>query len=70
MYISPNYPSKAAIKRALEKGVKFTIFQPNNMFGVDPPRNGKVTLEGPHYPKPHCWYGTGIMKDGYLVKIT
>jgi len=31
---------------------------------------GKVSLEGPHYPKPHTWYAQGEMVDGVLVKVS
>ena len=30
---------------------------------------GTVSLEGPHYPKAHTWYASGVMKDGILVKV-
>jgi len=33
------------------------------------PYNGRVSLEGPHYPAPHTWYAEGTMKDGKLVKV-
>jgi len=69
MYISPNLPSKAAIKRAIKAGDTVTVFQPNNMFNVVPPKNGTCTVEGPHYPKQHSWYGQATLKDGKVVSI-
>jgi hypothetical protein len=69
MYVSPNLPSKAAIRRAIKDGARVTVFQPNNMFGVEAPQNGTVTVEGPHYPKPHRWYGQATIKDGVVVSI-
>lgn len=67
MYTSINFPSKKAVKEAIAAGRAITVFAP----GVGTvPTNGRVSLEGPHYPKPHTWYGTGEMKDGRLVKIT
>jgi len=33
------------------------------------PRDGEIDLEGPHYPEPHRWYATGVMKDGRLVSV-
>lgn len=30
---------------------------------------GNVTLEGPHYPKPHTWYAEAVLKDGMVVKV-
>ena len=69
MYVSPNFKSKKAIKDAIKDGKDITVYQHNNMFGIIVPDNGSVTLEGPHSPEPHKWYGTGTMKDGKLVAI-
>ena len=30
---------------------------------------GVVFLEGPHYPKPHKWYGKGVLKNGVLTSL-
>jgi len=30
---------------------------------------GKITLEGPHYPKPHSWYAEAELIDGIVVKV-
>lgn len=30
---------------------------------------GKITLEGPHYPKPHSWYCEAELKDGVVIKV-
>jgi hypothetical protein len=67
MYTVIDFKSKAAIRRALAEGAKVEVYQPGGLASV--PTDGKVTLEGPHYPKPHTWYGTGTMKDGYLIAI-
>ena len=53
MYVSPNFPSKKALKTAVANGERVTVFQPNDMFGNSPPQSGSATIEGPHYPKPH-----------------
>jgi hypothetical protein len=66
-YVRPNLRTKKAVKEALAAGKPITVFQPG--LG-EIPANGTVSLEGPHYPEPHRWYATGIMKDGKLVKIT
>ena len=66
MYTSINFKSKADIKRALAAGDRITCYSP----GPFPcPTQGTVSLEGPHYPQPHKWYGTGFLKDGVLVSI-
>jgi len=30
---------------------------------------GKITLEGPHYPKPHTWYAEAWLENGVVVKV-
>jgi hypothetical protein len=69
VYINTNPKSKAQIKRDIKAGKVMRVFQPNNMFGTTPPENGVVTVEGPHYPKPHRWYGQATLKDGVVVAI-
>lgn len=69
MYVSPNFKTKKAIKDAIAAGQTVTVFQPNQLTHHSPPTDGKVSLEGPHYPEPHRWYGTGTLKDGKLVAI-
>ena len=68
MYTRTNYKSKAAIKRAIKAGENIAVFQPGP-FGEGDVENGSVTLEGPHFPKPHTWYGTGVVKDGTLISV-
>lgn len=66
MYVSPNFKSKAEAKRALAAGTTVTCFAPG--LG-SPPHNGKCAVEGPHYPKPHTWYGEATIVDGRVVSI-
>jgi hypothetical protein len=66
-YVNPNFKSKAALKRAITEGGSIGVFQPG--FGTVP-LNGKISLEGPHYPAAHTWYGTGTIVDGKLVKVS
>ncbi len=67
MYVEPNFTSKAALKRAVAAGERVEVFSP----GPFPcPTDGKVSIEGPHYPKPHTWYGTAVVADGAVVKVT
>lgn len=65
-YVSPNFPTKKALRSAIERGDDVTVFQAR-LGSV--PRDGVVYLSGPHYPRPHTWYAQGTMKDGKLVKI-
>lgn len=65
-YVSPNFKTKKALKEALERGAPIEVFQPG-LGSV--PRDGKIYLEGPHFPEPHKWYAEGTMKDGRLVGV-
>lgn len=66
-YVEPNFKTKSELKKALAAGQTVYVFQPG--LGTVP-RNGTISIEGPHYPKPHTWYGTGVLKDGRLVKVS
>lgn len=66
MYVEPNFKTKKALKDAVATGQTVRVFSP----GPFPaPSNGRVTLEGPHYPEPHRWYAEGQVLDGKLVKV-
>jgi len=67
MYATQNFKSKKALKQAVADGKQVTIWNPGS-FG-EPPQNGTVCLEGPHYPEPHKWYASATLKDGYVVKV-
>ena len=66
MYVSPNYKTKKALKEALASGSDVEVFAPG--LG-EVPTNGRVFLEGPHYPQPHTWYAEGKMQNGKLVSV-
>lgn len=66
-YVSPNFKTKKALKEAVASDQQVDVYEP----GLGQvPTNGKVYLEGPHYPEPHKWYAKGTMKDGKLVKVS
>lgn len=69
MYFSKNFPSKRAARDAVASGERVTIWQPGPFGGGVVP-DGKHFVEGPHYPEPHRFYGTVIVKDGQVVKVT
>lgn len=66
-YTTINYKTKKALKEAVAAGEQVTIWQPGGIFPC--PQNGTVTLEGPHYPKPHTWYAQAEVRDGKVVKV-
>lgn len=68
MYTTRDFKTKKALKEAVASGEKIGVFQPGP-FGGNEPRNGNVTIEGPHYPKPHTWYAQVELKEGFIVKV-
>jgi len=68
MYVSPNFKTKKELKEAVAAGKEVTIFQPGP-FGGNEPANGKLAVEGPHYPKPHTWYAQIEVQDGKVIKV-
>lgn len=68
MYTDINFKTKKALKDALARGMKITYHQPGP-FGGKEVKDGKIYLEGPHYPAAHSWYAEATVKDGYIVKV-
>lgn len=70
MYTVTNFKTKKALKEAVAAGKLVQIYQPNGeLTGHSAPRNGEVTLEGPHYPAPHTWYARVRMHNGFVQKV-
>lgn len=67
MYCGVNFKSKKALEEAVASGAAVGVFNPGP-FGGDC-ANGQFTVEGPHYPEPHRWYGQVVVKDGRIVKV-
>ncbi len=73
MYTFTNYKTKKALKDAIAAGVQEGVYQPNDMFGsraARPDYTGNVSLEGPHFPKPHSWYASAKVVNGVIVKVS
>jgi len=72
MYTDKDFNTKKELKEALAKFVTIRVYQPKDIFGVtERASRGKhtVSLEGPHYPKPHRWYALAEVVDGVVVKV-
>ena len=66
MYVNPNFKTKKAFKEAVARGDQIPVFSP----GPFPaPTEGRTSIEGPHYPQPHRWYASVIIKNGLVVKV-
>lgn len=66
MYSCINYKTKKALTEAVERG-PVDCYQPGP-FGPDV-RDGEHCCEGPHYPAPHRWYATVLVKNGQIVSV-
>jgi hypothetical protein len=65
-YVSPNFKTKKALKEAVAAGQRVEVFSP----GPFPAKSdGRETIEGPHYPKPHAWYANVQVEAGVVVKV-
>ena len=85
MYVTPNVKTKKELKARVEAWLSKQAYppapagfatlrqpQPVECFSPGPfpcPKDGNVTLEGPHYPEPHKWYAQGVVENGILVKV-
>lgn len=67
MYTDINFKTKKAMKEAFAAGKQLTVYQPGGMFPSK--TDGRVTIEGPHYPQAHSWYASVEIKDGVITKI-
>lgn len=67
-YATRNTKSKTALKRVVEAGEDIGIWQPGP-FGRDVFPDGEYAIEGPHYPEPHRWYATAVVKDNKIVAV-
>lgn len=65
-YTDRNFKTKKALKEAVAAGEKIGVFNPG--LGVAP-TNGRVSLEGPHYPAAHSWYAEATVVDGVITKV-
>lgn len=78
-YTAINFKTKKALKEAVvnwhvasqnrAKNQPVRCYQP----GLGPDLSnftGKVSLEGPHYPKAHTWYASAELVDGIVVKVS
>ena len=68
-YTVVDFKTKKALKEAVKAGEPpVRCYQPG--YGPDLYNfTGVVYLEGPHYPKPHTWYASGMMENGVLKSV-
>jgi hypothetical protein len=66
MYCVTNFRSKKELKEAVKNGQAGGVYQVGPFGGGDY-SNGQFTVEGPHYPEAHRWYGQVTVRDGQIV---
>lgn len=66
MYTQINFKTKKALKEAVAAGQDVQIFSPGPFIA---PTEGKVFLEGPHYPAMHTWYAEAMLEQGKVVSV-
>ena len=66
-YIVGNPKTKKAAKELVKQG-QAKAFEPGLAIS-EPPRNGVIYIEGPHFPQPHRWYAKATIVDGVITKL-
>lgn len=64
-YVDPDFGAKKEFLAAVKRGAQMTPYNPSGMFPIK--SEGRITIEGPHYPKPHRWYAEATVRDGVIV---
>ena len=67
MYTETDFKTKKELKLAFQAGKDLYVYQPGGMF--EGKTDGRVTVEGPHYPHPHTWYASVEIQDSKIVRI-
>lgn len=65
-YSTVNFKTKKELVAAVKAGRSIGVYSPGP-FPVT--QNGKVVIEGPHYPQPHRWYASAEVSNGVIVKV-
>jgi hypothetical protein len=66
-YTVINFKSKKALKEAFASGQQIYVYQPGP-FGPNV-GDGTEVIEGPHYPKPHTFYCSVVVKNNIITSI-
>ncbi len=67
MYTVTNYKTKKLMIAAVKAGERVNVYQPGGIFAGD--TDGKISLEGPHYPAAHTWYASAVIADSVIVSV-
>ncbi len=64
-YVDPNYKTKKDFIAAVKAGKVHHTYNPSGMFPVK--QDGSDVVEGPHYPQPHKWYSSVVVRNGVVI---
>lgn len=67
-YTDRNFKTKKELVTAFKSGDQISVFQPGGFVSANVP-DGNTVIEGPHYPQPHRFYVSVVVKDGVIVKV-
>lgn len=66
MYTVNNYKTKKELIADFKAGKQIEVYQPGPFPGTT---NGSISLEGPHYPKPHTWYASAVIANSIIISV-
>ncbi len=64
-YVYPDFKTKKEFLAAVKAGTALCTYNPSGMYPTT--QDGTDCIEGPHYPKPHKWYSSVVVKSGIIV---
>jgi len=64
-YVYRNFKTKKEFIASVKAGDQHETYNPSGLFPTT--RDGSDVVEGPHYPKPHQWYSSVVVKDGIVI---
>ena len=67
-YIASNPKTKKQVKQDLKDGKRLEVYR-NTPWGKEGVNNAELSVEGPHYPRPHSWYGVAKVQNGVVVSF-
>ena len=67
LYTTRNFKTKKSLRDAVKSGDQIEVFQPGGFFPGK--TDGKIALEGPHYPAAHSWYAEATIANSIIVKV-
>ena len=78
MYCDRNFRSKKELEEAVDRynanvgkqehGLRPVTYHLPGYEGTEP-QDGCITVSGPHFSEPHCWYARCDVVNGVIIKV-